>query len=97
MHRLWPNDLVPGQLAQELPVPALFEQVSQLVTKEMVAGSPTPCGPDLGRHVDAIMTYVDAGFDEVYVTQVGQDQEGFFDVYREAVLPRVRSAAGPSE
>ncbi len=30
------------------------------------------------------------GFDEVYVNQIGPDQEAFFGFYAENVLPRVR-------
>jgi G6PDH family F420-dependent oxidoreductase len=88
-HRLWANEHVPGSLAQELPLPSHFEQASQLVTEDMVAQS-TPCGPDPQRHVDALQEFVDAGFDEVYVSQIGPDQDGFFRFYREQVLPRLR-------
>jgi G6PDH family F420-dependent oxidoreductase len=86
-HRLWANDGLPGELAQILPTPQHFEQASQLVTEEMIAGE-TPCGPDVERHVQALREYADAGFDEVYVQQIGPEQDGFFDAYREHVLPR---------
>jgi hypothetical protein len=29
-----------------------------------------------------------SGFDEVYINQIGPDQDGFFAAYREHVLPR---------
>jgi G6PDH family F420-dependent oxidoreductase len=85
-HRLWRNSLVPGQLAQELPSPAHFAQASQLVTEEMV-GESVPLGPDPQVHIRAIQAYVDAGYDEVYVSQVGPDQEAFFRFYEREVLP----------
>ena len=44
-HRLWPNEALPGELAQVLPQPAHFEQASELVTEEMVAAS-ARAGPD---------------------------------------------------
>jgi G6PDH family F420-dependent oxidoreductase len=59
-HRLWPNEALPGELAQILPTPGHFEQACSLVTEEMVAESVT-CGPDLERHVQAIERYADAG------------------------------------
>jgi hypothetical protein len=31
-----------------------------------------------------------AGFDEVYIGQVGESHEGFFEFYADAVLPRLR-------
>jgi len=37
-----------------------------------------PCGNDVQDFVDAVETYVDAGYDEVFLSQIGPDQEGFF-------------------
>jgi G6PDH family F420-dependent oxidoreductase len=89
VYRLWPNEALPGELAQVLPTPEHFEQASELVTEEMVAEQ-VPCGPDVDRHVEAIKAYEKAGFDELYVNQIGPDQDAFFEAYREHVLPRVR-------
>ena len=66
VHRLWPNEGLPGELAQVLPTPAHFEQASALVTKEMI-GESVPCGPDVDNIVEALQAYADAGFDELYV------------------------------
>jgi hypothetical protein len=49
------------------------------VTEDMVADR-VPCGPDPERHLAAVREYLDAGFDEVYVNQIGPDQQGFFDL-----------------
>ncbi|AUY47915.1 TIGR03557 family F420-dependent LLM class oxidoreductase [Streptomyces sp. CB01881] len=86
VHRLWPTELLPGELAQILPTPAHFEQASQLVTRDMVAEAVT-CGDDVEEHVETVLAYARAGFDEVYVGQIGPDQEVFFDAYRELVVP----------
>ncbi|MEV8098227.1 TIGR03557 family F420-dependent LLM class oxidoreductase [Kitasatospora sp. NPDC085879] len=90
VHRLWPTELLPGELAQILPTPAHFEQAGELVTRAMVAEAVT-CGDDAQQHIDTVRGYARAGFDEVYVGQVGPDQEVFFDAYRELVLPALRS------
>jgi G6PDH family F420-dependent oxidoreductase len=89
VHRLWANEGLPGELAQILPTPAHFEQASELVTEE-VATEGTPCGPDVDEHIEAIMAYADAGFDELYVNQIGPEQDAFFAAYAEHVLPRLR-------
>lgn len=89
VHRLWPNDALPGELAQVLPTPEHFEQASQLVTEDMVADE-VPCGQDVDQHVAAIKEYADAGFDELYINQIGPEQDAFFAAYRDEVLPRVR-------
>jgi G6PDH family F420-dependent oxidoreductase len=88
-HRLWPNEALPGELAQVLPTPQHFEQASELVTEDMVAEA-VPCGPDLAPHVAKLEEFAAAGFDEVYVNQIGPEQGAFFEAYREHVLPRFR-------
>ena len=89
VHRLWPNEALPGELAQILPTPKHFEQATELVTEEMI-GESVPCGPDIDRHLAALQEFADAGFDELYVQQVGTRHEEFFDVYAREVLPRFR-------
>ncbi|MGH2873445.1 MAG: TIGR03557 family F420-dependent LLM class oxidoreductase [Solirubrobacteraceae bacterium] len=87
VHRLWPNDALPGELAQVLPTPSHFEQACQLVTRD-AASEDVPCGPDLERHLAAIRAYEEAGFDELYVQQIGPEQDEFFRAYQEHVLPQ---------
>jgi G6PDH family F420-dependent oxidoreductase len=86
-HRLWPTEALPGELAQVLPNPSHFEQASELVTEDMVAEA-VPCGPDLDRHVAALQEYADAGVDELFVQQIGPDQDAFFATWAGEVLPR---------
>jgi G6PDH family F420-dependent oxidoreductase len=88
-HRLWPNEQLPGELAQELPTPRHFEQASSLVTEEMIAEA-VPCGPDSEKHLESIRQYIVAGFDEIYVRQIGPEQEGFFRFYEKEILPELR-------
>ncbi len=86
-HRLWPNEELPGELAQILPTPAHFEQASSLVTEEMVAEA-VPCGPDLDRHLEALNEYAEAGADELFVQQIGPNQDEFFDTWAREIVPR---------
>ncbi|MDW4905424.1 TIGR03557 family F420-dependent LLM class oxidoreductase [Streptomyces sp. ADMS] len=88
VHRLWSNQLLPGEMAQILPTPRHFEQLEPLVTENMVSEN-TVCGADVDEHVSALSAFADAGFDRVYVSQIGPDQRGFFDFYRTKVLPRL--------
>jgi hypothetical protein len=87
-HELWPNSGLQAELSQELPMPAHFEQAAANVTPDDVARSIT-CGTDPERHVTAVREYLDAGFDEVYVSQVGPDQEGCLEFFRREVLTRL--------
>ncbi len=85
---LWPTTGLPGELSQVLPAPAHFEQAVQRVTEDDVT-SKIVCGPDPERHADMIRTYLEAGYDEVHIGQIGPDQRAFFDFYQREVLPRV--------
>jgi hypothetical protein len=87
MHRLWATDEIPGEAAQLLPLPRHFSQLTPLISEDMISA---PCGPDPRDHVRGISAYTSAGFDEVYIGQVGPDQEGFFEFYARDVLPRLR-------
>ena len=51
------------------------------------------CGPDPQRHLDAIAELVKAGFDHVYVHQVGPDQEGFMRFNEGEILPNAGAIA----
>lgn len=88
-HRLWPNEALPGELAQVLPTPRHFEQATQLVTEEMIRES-LPCGPDPEPHREMLRQFADAGYDEVYVQQIGPNQKQFFDFYQKEILPEFR-------
>jgi G6PDH family F420-dependent oxidoreductase len=92
-HRIWPSEVLPGELAQVLPVPAHFEQACALVTEETVARVVT-CGPDLERHAEAIERYAQAGFDELYIQQVGGGHDRFFERYAQEILPRFKAPDG---
>jgi G6PDH family F420-dependent oxidoreductase len=87
VHRRWPNEALGGELSQVLPMPAHYEAACAPVTEDMVAAA-VPCGPDVEQHVAKIQAFVDAGYDEVYVNQIGDDQEGFLKFMKDEVLPR---------
>jgi coenzyme F420-dependent glucose-6-phosphate dehydrogenase len=91
-HEWWPNTALPGQLSQELALPAHFEQAAQLVTEEQIAES-IPCGPDPQKYLDSIQEYIDAGFSHVYLHQVGPDQEGFIRFCEREILPQFSGRA----
>ena len=88
-HRQWVNAAIGGELGQELPLPAHFEQAAKTVRPEDVAES-VVCGPDPERHLAEIRSYAEAGFDHVYVHQIGPDQDGFFRFYADEVLPKLQ-------
>jgi coenzyme F420-dependent glucose-6-phosphate dehydrogenase len=88
----FPNIALPGELSQELPVPAHFEQAVELLSEDDMSEI-VACGPDLERHLEMIGRFEDAGFDHIYVHQIGPEQEGFIRFYESEVLPRVQAKA----
>jgi coenzyme F420-dependent glucose-6-phosphate dehydrogenase len=85
----WPTVAIHGEASQELPSPAHFEQLTKSVTEEQVA-EVVPCGPDAGRHLAKIGEYVDAGYDHVYIHQIGPDQTGFIKFAEGELLPALK-------
>ncbi len=85
----WPNGGITGALSQELALPAHFEQAAQMVTEDDVAEE-VLCGPDPEPVHEKIREYEQAGYDHVYLHQVGRDQEGFFGFAEREILPRYR-------
>lgn len=86
-HEWWPNTGLPGELGQELPTPTHFEQAVQTLDREE-ATEHVVCGSDPQAHVEGIEEFADAGYDHVYVHQVGPNQEEFFRFYEEEVIPQ---------
>lgn len=84
----WPNTSTPGDLGVELATPERFDAAAQLVTEDMIAEK-IVCSADPERHLAEIRSYFDAGYDRVFVHQVGPDQDAFFDFYEQNVLPKV--------
>jgi G6PDH family F420-dependent oxidoreductase len=75
----------------DLPGPPGFEGATQFVRPEDV-GEQLSCGPDVEEHVEAIRPFVDAGFTEVALVQIGADQQDAFMGWAESeLLPALRS------
>jgi coenzyme F420-dependent glucose-6-phosphate dehydrogenase len=87
-YKLWPISGLSGPLLSELALPAYFEQAATL-TDETAVAKTVICGPDPERHLEAIQKYAQAGYDHVFIHQVGPDQQGFFEFYEREILPHV--------
>jgi hypothetical protein len=87
-HELWPTSGIPGQLHQDLPTPTHFEQASSKVTEDE-ATADTPCGPDPEPYVEAFRRFAELGYDEVAITPIGPDIDGFCRFYETELRPRL--------
>ena len=87
----WRTSTVPGPLHPYLALPKYFDAISQLSTPEELAKQ-IPMGPDPETYVKQIRTRVDAGFNQIFLHQIGHDQHGFFDFASREIMPRVERA-----
>jgi G6PDH family F420-dependent oxidoreductase len=85
----WSVSPLPGRLMTQLRTPAEFEAAVSLVSEDAVASS-IVCGPDPAKHIEKMEKFHHAGFDHVYIHQVGPDQEGFFRFYQRDILPHFK-------
>ena len=86
----WPNAGLRGPMNQELPLPSHFEQASAMVSEDAITEA-IACGPDPETHLAKIAAYREAGFDHIYLHQVGPDQQGFIRFYERSLLPELES------
>ncbi len=86
--REWPNGGMAFPKA-DIRNPEDFAAMARLVRPEHFAGR-VFISTDLGEHVRHIQHYVDLGFDDVYVHNVGRNQEAFIGAYAREVLPKVQ-------
>jgi coenzyme F420-dependent glucose-6-phosphate dehydrogenase len=89
----WPTAAVEGELMQELALPRHFEQASLMVTKDQLRKA-VVCGPDVTPYLEAIDAYAAAGYDHVFIHQVGPDQEKGLHFLAEEVLPELKRREG---
>ena len=75
----------------DLPNPESFQAATQFVTPEQVADS-LACGPDVEEHVEKIKPFIEAGFTEVALVQIGAEHQTEFVSWAEReLLPALRS------
>ncbi len=66
-----------------------FAAMAKIVRPENFTGR-VFMSPDLDEHRQHLQHYIDLGFNEVYVHNVGRNQEAFIAAYGREVLPRLR-------
>src|SRR6202012_971230 len=74
----------------DLPNPQPFDAATAFVTPGDVADQ-LGCGPDVEEHVEKIRPFLDAGFTEVALVQIGGEQQEKFTAWGEReLLPALR-------
>jgi alkanesulfonate monooxygenase SsuD/methylene tetrahydromethanopterin reductase-like flavin-dependent oxidoreductase (luciferase family) len=89
-HEQWRTNVFGPDIAWNLELPRQFDDAAKHVSPEAVAG-PVLVSADPGRHVKWLMELAELEIDALYLHHVGQEQEGFIEVFAERVLPEVTS------
>ena len=82
----WPTAALHGEVTQELPNPAQFTDLASRRDRGPGRRRPSRAVRMPRSTSTAIRDYVDAGYDHVYLHQVGPDQAGFLE-FAEAGAP----------
>ncbi|MBD8022388.1 TIGR03557 family F420-dependent LLM class oxidoreductase [Microbacterium gallinarum] len=81
------------QVNADLPTPAGFAAASQFVRTDDVAEA-IACGPDLDELAESVQPFMDAGFTDIAIVQIGDEQqERFVTEVAEPLLERLRALA----
>ena len=72
----------------ELAEPQHFEEVARLVSANDVAEK-IVCGPSPDAILEKVRAFTDAGFDHVFIHQVGPRQEEFLEFAKGELLPQL--------
>ncbi|TBL39527.1 TIGR03557 family F420-dependent LLM class oxidoreductase [Verrucosispora sp. SN26_14.1] len=78
------------KVMSELPNPVNFEAAARTVTPDDIRAQ-FAVGPDPDTYVQAVRTYVDAGFDHIVLQNAGPDPDGFLDFFRDVLAERLRT------
>ena len=60
-----------------------------------VVGQQVPHGPDPAPYVEAIRSYLDAGFEHIAIIPVGDEVEATLDFWEREVQPELRRELNP--
>lgn len=88
----WRSNCLPTLLAWDLTSPEQFEAATRHVPASEVAAN-VHVSSDPAWHRDRLADYVALGFDELFLHNVGQNNEPFIAAFGEGVLPPLRQAA----
>jgi alkanesulfonate monooxygenase SsuD/methylene tetrahydromethanopterin reductase-like flavin-dependent oxidoreductase (luciferase family) len=86
--REWPNGGMPFP-KQDIKNPEDFANMAKLVRLENFKDRML-ISADLDEHLAALQGYVDMGFDDIYLHNVGRNQEAFIRAFGENVIPRLK-------
>jgi coenzyme F420-dependent glucose-6-phosphate dehydrogenase len=87
----WPNGGMPFPKG-DIRNPEDFAEMAKFVRPENFTNR-VLISPDLAEHTAQVQHYLDLGFNEVYIHNVGRNQEAFIEAYGREVIPALKLPA----
>jgi coenzyme F420-dependent glucose-6-phosphate dehydrogenase len=91
----WRGNVFPSSLLTDLRMPEDFDAIADYVRDEDLDDH-IRISSDLGKHREWLRQDADLGFDQVYIHNVGRNQEQFIRAFGEHVLPALSSGDSSS-
>jgi alkanesulfonate monooxygenase SsuD/methylene tetrahydromethanopterin reductase-like flavin-dependent oxidoreductase (luciferase family) len=86
----WRTNVLGGEVNWELRSPQDFDTATRFVKPEDMRES-VLISSDPSRHAAWLSEYIELGFEELQLHQVGRNQQTFIDAFGAKVLPQLRS------
>jgi coenzyme F420-dependent glucose-6-phosphate dehydrogenase len=84
----WPNGGMPFP-KQDIRSPEDFAEIAKLVRPENYKNRMV-ISPDLDEHRESLQRFIDVGFTEIHIHNVGRNQEQFIRSFAEQVMPKLK-------
>jgi probable non-F420 flavinoid oxidoreductase len=88
-HEQWRTNVLGGEVNWELRSPQDFDTATRFVRPEDMRTA-LLISSDLGRHAAWLADYLELGFSELQLHQVGREQDGFLEAFGAKVIPQLR-------
>jgi probable non-F420 flavinoid oxidoreductase len=88
--RQWRQNTLPNTVMTELAHPAQIAAAAMHVTRDDLDAA-VRVSSDLGRHVEWLRDDLSIGFNELFLHEVGPEQERFVETFGREVLPALRA------
>ncbi len=84
----WPIAAMPWSIKSDIPTPAGFEAVAELVREQDIVEA-MPLGPEPGPIIEEARKGIEAGFDHITLQQIGPNMGEFIDFYAKELAPEL--------
>lgn len=86
--KIWPNSALPDPLNVELRLPKDYMSAASSLSPDQITAN-IPLGQDVEKILESINTYTQAGFDHIYIHNIGPNQAEFIKFFTHKIIPKI--------